>query len=100
MLEHRIPPPVVAALIAAAMWGVSTLPPSLPLAPVVTQLAAAALAVLGFGFDLLGAAAFLRSKTTFSALHPGKASALVTAGVYRVTRNPMYLGLALVLTAW
>jgi protein-S-isoprenylcysteine O-methyltransferase Ste14 len=99
-LEHRIPPPVVAVLIAAAMWGVSALRPSLPLAPAIRQWAAVALAVAGVSFDALGLLAFFRSKTTVNPLHPGKASALVTGGVYRVTRNPMYVGLVLLLTAW
>ena len=99
-LEHRIPPPAVAALIAAAMWGVSALQPSLPLTPTVRQFAALALAVTGAGFDLLGVVAFVRAKTTVNPLRPTKASALVTGGVYRVTRNPMYVGLALVLLAW
>jgi zinc D-Ala-D-Ala carboxypeptidase len=99
-LENKIPPPIVAVVIAAAMWGMSGLQPTLPLAPLVRQAAVLGLAVLGVGFDLLGLIAFLRSKTTINPLQPGKASALVTAGVYRVSRNPMYLGLLLLLTAW
>ena len=99
-LEHRIPPPVVAVLIATAMWGVSTLRPHLPLVPVIRQLAVAALVVAGVGFDLLGLVTFRRAKTTINPLQPGKAAALVTAGVYRITRNPMYVGLALLLAAW
>lgn len=99
-LEHRIPPPVVAALIAAAMWGIASLPPALPLAPALRQLLAAALAMVGVTFDLLGLLAFRRSRTSINPMKPGKASALVTGGVYQVTRNPMYVGLALLLAAW
>jgi protein-S-isoprenylcysteine O-methyltransferase Ste14 len=99
-LEHRIPPPVVAVLIAIAMWSVSALGPSLPLLPIIRHLAVAGLAVAGFTFDLLGVIAFRRSKTTINPLQPAKASTLITAGVYKFTRNPMYVGLALILTAW
>lgn len=99
-LEHKVPPPVVAVLIAAAMWGVSSLPPTLPLVPAIRHAAVAALAIAGVTFDLLGLLAFRRSKTTINPLKPSKASALVTGGIYRITRNPMYLGLALLLTAW
>jgi protein-S-isoprenylcysteine O-methyltransferase Ste14 len=41
------------------------------------------------------AVAFRRAKTTVNPLHPEKASALVTTGLYRITRNPMYVGLLL-----
>jgi len=99
-LELRIPPPVVAILIAAAMWGVSSHQPSLSLVPTMRQFLAAVLAVVGVSFDLLGLLAFHRSRTTINPMNPSKSSALVTGGVYRVTRNPMYVGLALLLTAW
>lgn len=40
---------------------------------------------------------FVHSHTT---VHPaGRPTALVTGGPYRITRNPMYLGTALLLTA-
>jgi protein-S-isoprenylcysteine O-methyltransferase Ste14 len=99
-LEHMIPPPVVAALIASAMWGISSLQPALSLGPAMRQFLAAALAIVGVGFDVLGLLAFRRARTTINPMKPNKASALVTDGVYRVTRNPMYVGLALLLTAW
>ncbi|WP_421764919.1 methyltransferase family protein [Ekhidna sp.] len=40
---------------------------------------------------------FRMKGTTVDPLHPDKATALVSTGIYRYTRNPMYLGMALVL---
>lgn len=42
----------------------------------------------------------MRRHTTINPLSPRKSTALVTGGVYRFTRNPMYLGMACLLTAW
>ena len=58
------------------------------------------IALAGGGFAATGAATFRRAGTTISPLKPENTSALVVTGVYRVTRNPMYLGLLCVLTAW
>lgn len=99
-LELKIPPPLVAALIAAAMWGLAAFEPSFHLPPLVRQAAVAALVVGGLAFDVLGLVAFLRARTTVNPLTPSKASALVTQGIYKLTRNPMYVGLVLLLTAW
>lgn len=99
-LELKIPPPVVGLLTAGAMWYLPTVTPTLDV-PSATRIGSTiVLALIGAAFDLAGLAAFLRSKTTINPMRPAKTSALVTAGVYRVTRNPMYVGMLLLLTAW
>jgi protein-S-isoprenylcysteine O-methyltransferase Ste14 len=98
-LELRVPPPVVALLVAAAMWGVVFLvPPSSVLSFRVTV--ALGLAVVALAFSVSGVLAFGRAKTTKNPMKPEAASSLVVTGVYRVTRNPMYVGLAFLLMAW
>ena len=99
-LEHRIPPPIVAASFGLAMWVVARWFPladlSFPGRTVVSGLVLlAGLAIVAFAI-----ARFVRASTTVDPLHPEAASALVTTGIFRLTRNPMYLGMALVLTAW
>ena len=58
------------------------------------------LVMAGAAFDALGILAFRALRTTVNPLKPERASALVTSGVYRVTRNPMYVGMVLFLLAW
>jgi protein-S-isoprenylcysteine O-methyltransferase Ste14 len=99
-LELKVPPPLVAATLAAAMWGVSLFAPHIQLQSVVRVLAAATIAVLGVAFTIAGIASFRRAKTTVSPLKPDSASSLVSSGVYTITRNPMYVGLLFVLVGW
>lgn len=99
-LERRIPPPVVAACAAALMLGAAWVVPALTLELPWRVPAVIALAALGGSLDLAALAQFLRARTTINPLKPESASALVTAGPYRFTRNPMYLGLTVLLIAW
>jgi protein-S-isoprenylcysteine O-methyltransferase Ste14 len=99
-LELRIPPPAVAAVIAAAMWGISQLAPTLQMSGALRLGAAALAASAGVGFTASGLLAFRRARTIVDPTRPELASSLVRSGVYRVTRNPMYVGLACVLVAW
>jgi protein-S-isoprenylcysteine O-methyltransferase Ste14 len=99
-LDHKVPPPIVGALVAAAMWFLSQFAPQLPFPQAAKLALVGVLVASGITFDLLGFVAFRRSRTTINPLTPNKASALVTSGVYRVTRNPMYVGMTLLLTAW
>ena len=97
-LELKIPPPLVAATVAGAMVAVSVwLPQVLALPPGVRVGAALALAVVGACFDVAGLLAFRKAKTTANPMTPNRSAAVVSTGVYRITRNPMYLGLALIL---
>jgi protein-S-isoprenylcysteine O-methyltransferase Ste14 len=99
-LELRIPPPAVAALVAGGMWGVSLLAPPLDVPAIIRVAAAAAIALAGAGFSLAGVISFRRAGTTANPMKPETASSLVCSGIYTHTRNPMYVGLLLVLVAW
>jgi protein-S-isoprenylcysteine O-methyltransferase Ste14 len=47
-----------------------------------------------------GARTFWQNKTTINPVDLKSASALVTSGVFRYSRNPMYVGFATVLVGW
>lgn len=99
-LEKRIPPPLVGLLAGVAAWLVSRefAPTALPAGP---RLAAAVAFVL-LGMWLAGTAArtFGRAKTTLNPIKPEASTTLVTHGIFRRSRNPMYLGMASLLLAW
>ena len=99
-LEHRIPPPAVGLLIAALMWALAGIGPALPMSAPVRLGLALALAALALAFDAAGLWAFYRARTTVNPLRPARAATVVTGGIYRITRNPMYVGMAMLLTAW
>ena len=52
------------------------------------------LAAAGLAVAMAGVVAFRRRRTTVDPRFPERASALVADGVYRWTRNPMYVGFA------
>ena len=99
-LELKVPPPVAALGVALAMWGAARLVTPLEIGLYARVAGTAAIAVVGGAFSLTAIAAFRKAKTTVNPMKPEAASALVTGGVYRITRNPMYVGLTCVLLAW
>jgi protein-S-isoprenylcysteine O-methyltransferase Ste14 len=99
-LEARIPPPLVGVAAGALMWGLSRLGPVLDVSLAVRASVAVALTLLGGAISIAGVVSFARAKTTVNPLKPETASALVASGIYRWTRNPMYLGLLTVLLGW
>jgi protein-S-isoprenylcysteine O-methyltransferase Ste14 len=99
-LELKVPPPLVAAISALAMWEIANLAPRLDMPATPRVALAVVLALIGFSIDIAGLLSFLRAKTTIHPMKPGATSTLVTSGVYALSRNPMYVGLLLVLVAW
>lgn len=99
-LELKVPPPVVALLIGAAMWLAAGIGPVLELPLAVRLAASVAIALCGGGVAFAGRLEFKRARTTIDPLHPDKASTLVATGIYGRTRNPMYCGLTLVVAGW
>ena len=100
MLELKIPPVAVFLVFAAAMWLIpSPISPDgfvssfrMPVAWIVS--------ISGGIFAVAGIFAFRKAHTTVNPVNPEAASKMVTCGVYRFSRNPMYVGLLFVLIAW
>lgn len=100
MLEKRIPPLLLVLIVGAAMWCIATVTLPLPLEDTFRRVAAGVLFVVGTLFPVAGVAAFRRAKTTVDPRTPEASSALVSSGIYRYSRNPMYVGFAVWLLAW
>ena len=101
-LELKVPPAVLVLLAAGAMWGLARAFPGLdPGLPMPWRLGlGVGLGFTGMGIILSGVGAFRRQGTTVDPLHPEEASQVVRTGIYRFTRNPMYLGFAVALLGW
>ena len=98
-LELKIPPVIQVIATAAVMWGTAKLFPGMRLVDTAPRALVIAIGLLGFSIAVSGILSFARAKTTVDPTTPEKASELVHFGIYRVTRNPMYLGFLLILTA-
>lgn len=99
-LELKIPPLLLVLISAALMWQLQGFYPLAWLMSPPGLLLAILLVVTGLAFILAGALAFRRAQTTVDPRYPQQSSQLVTHGIYRVSRNPMYLGMALGLAGW
>ncbi len=99
-LEHRIPPPIVVLMIGGAMWLISRYTEHAAWPRGLRWGLIAGLSGVGLGIGGAGLRAFARARTTIDPVKLDSASALVTTGVFRLSRNPMYVGFAAMLTAW
>jgi protein-S-isoprenylcysteine O-methyltransferase Ste14 len=82
------------------MWALAQFPPIVQMPQRVRLLIALVLAATGIAVALGGVASFRRARTTVNPLKPETSEALVSTGVYSMTRNPMYLGMLMGLIAW
>lgn len=56
--------------------------------------------VIAFLYGISAVRSFFRSHTTADPTRPERTTSLVTSGVYRYTRNPMYVAMATLLTGY
>ena len=98
-LEYKVPPPLIGALCALLMWLICGVPP-LTGRPPLLLVPALALVVLGLTVDTVGVLSFRRARTTVNPFAPERTVNIVSSGIYRLSRNPMYLGMACILTGW
>ncbi len=99
-MELRIPPPLIALFAAGVMWLLAGWIPLAVLDDPWRGVLSSLLLVAGLVVELSAVFLFLRARTTVNPMKPHKTVRLVEGGIYRFTRNPMYLGAALLLSAW
>jgi len=99
-MKPRIPPPLLALLAGLAMSGLDRWWPLAQCLRGSQRGPGFVLMLAGAAVTLLAMGRFRTAATTINPMEPGKATALVQAGLFRYTRNPMYVGLVLVLSGW
>ncbi len=98
--ETKVPPVIVFIFSAFLIWLIGGKPFSIEMEYSIVSWGALLLFVFGVLIALIAVFAFKKNQTTVDPITPEKADKLVTEGVYQYTRNPMYLGLALILIAF
>ena len=99
-LELKIPPVALVIITAALMWLVSRMGSAFGFLLPARRALALGLVVAGAVISALGVVSFRRAGTTVNPIKPETAGSLVVSGIYRRTRNPMYLGFLLGLAGW
>ena len=96
----KLPPVALVIIVAALMWIASSAIPAFDFFLPAKSLLSVMLGLLGAVTCLSAVVSFRRAKTTVDPRKPHSTSSLVIAGIYKYTRNPMYLGFLLVLLGW
>ena len=99
-LELKVPPVALAALTGLCMWLAAWAWPAAAVDLPFSRPAALLLAAAGTIVCVLGVARFRRHETTVLPHRPEDTARLVTDGIYGYTRNPMYVGMLMVLAGW
>lgn len=98
-MRTLVPPPVVVLLCAVLIWGIRRTWPEMGLFIPGRRAIYWTFLALGLLVMAAGILEFRRVRTTVNPMRPDTASALVTSGIYRFTRNPMYVADVLILLA-
>lgn len=93
----KMPPPVIALIAVITLFIVHWMLPFLSIRIPGQSILGGLLILAGIAVAVVAVRGFFQAETTIRPDEVDKASTLVTSGLYRFTRNPMYLGLALLI---
>lgn len=96
-LKNKIPPPLVTLTFGLMIYYSSEL--MSPISFAHQALVAVIFFILGIAVMVSAILTFRQLQTTVNPLQPYQATALATSGVFGFSRNPMYLGMLLILMA-
>ena len=96
-MKTKIPPPIIALVMIGLIYLSSLL--IVPTTFNYQNSLSILVLIMGLACVLPSFRLFARYETTISPLTPSDTAALVTEGMYRYSRNPMYLGLLLLTIA-
>lgn len=96
-LKNKIPPPLVTLFFGAMIYYSTALIPSVSFK--YQCLLAVLVLIMGIAIILAAILTFRQLQTTINPLQPNKATSLAVSGVFRFSRNPMYLAMLLILVA-
>ena len=92
-MKTKIPPPILALIMIAIIYLSSFIVETFTFS--YQTVLSVLVVIIGLGCAVPSFSLFAKNKTTISPFTPSETTALVTAGMYRYSRNPMYLGLVL-----
>jgi len=98
-MHLKIPPPIVALIGILLIFLSKDYILILYLHPHLQNTLSLLFLIFGFVIIFLATKEFKKSETTVNPMKPETSTRLVTSGVFKYTRNPMYLGLASILLA-
>ena len=96
-MNNKIPPPIVTFICGTAIFFSKSF--FNQFFNYNNNLISLLLLIFGLGVFILAVRAFSRQKTTVNPLEPRQASSLVSSGIFKYSRNPMYLGMLIILLA-
>ena len=99
-LKTKIFPPAVASVFLILMTALKYALPQTNISLGYSNTLAITTFLIGLSLIISANISFARANTTINPFKPETATALVTSGVFAISRNPMYLGLTLILFGW
>ncbi len=98
-MKLKIPPPLVGLFLGLLMWSLAKQTSFGSIEFGLSGSLSLVILFVGLAIDVAAVIPFFMAKTTINPMKPNRASRLVNTGIYKYSRNPMYLGTLVLLIA-